>query len=120
MLGSLTRSFGVDGTDDWVVELNADGRITFRKEPVDRKLRRGEKLPECTLNVRDVINNISTRPAKEIEVSDILENLLAQLPISKFEEDTPKNVVYNMKVWLMRELRRVTSREQNLPEESTQ
>jgi hypothetical protein len=110
--GRLTRSFGIDGTDDLVVELDASGYVVFRKEPADRKLKRGEKLPERRVDVREVMKDLAGRPAKEMEAEEIIEKILAKFPIAKFEEDSPKNIVYAMKVWMLRELKRITTKEE--------
>lgn len=109
MSGRLTRSFGIEGTEDLVVELDAAGQVVFRKEPADRKLKRSEKLPELRLDVGEVMKDLSGRSGKEMEVEEILEAILARVPIAKFEEDTPRNIAYAMKVWLMRELKRITT-----------
>lgn len=119
MTGRLTRSFGIDGTDDLVVELTAEGQVVFRKEPADRKLKRGEQLPERRLCVREVMRDLAGRPAKEMEAEAIIVELMARAPIAKFEEDTPKNVAYAMKVWLLRELRRISTPEEIGPDEDT-
>ena len=109
MSGRLTRSFGIDGTDDLVVELNADGQIIFRKEPADRKLRRGEQIPEKRMDIRETMKDLSGKPAKEMEVTAILEALLAKVPIAVFEGDTPKNLAYSMKCWLLKELKQIVN-----------
>jgi hypothetical protein len=109
MSGRLTRSFGIDGTDDLVVELNADGQVIFRKEPADRKLRRGEQIPEKRMDIRETMKDLSGKPAKEMEVTAILEALLAKVPIAVFEGDTPKNLAYSMKCWLLKELKQIVN-----------
>ncbi len=119
MTGRLTRSFGIDGTDDLVVELTAEGQVVFRKEPADRKLKRGEQLPERRMDVREVMRDLAGRPAKEMEAEAIIVELMVRAPIAKFEEDTPKNVAYAMKVWLLRELRRISTPEEIGPDEDT-
>lgn len=111
MSGRLTRSFGSDGNNDLVVELNADGQVIFRKEPADRKIKRGEQLPERRLDVREVMQDLTGKPPKELEVTTIIEALIAKAPIAKFEGDTPKNVAYSMKVWLLKELKQIINPE---------
>jgi hypothetical protein len=105
--GSLTRSFGIEGCNDLVVELSSDGQVIFRKEPADRRIKRGEKLDEHRINVREVFGKMGFKPEKEIEVQEILEALVAKLPIARFEEDTPRNLAYSMKVWLLNELKQI-------------
>jgi hypothetical protein len=110
--GSLTRSFGIEGFNDLVVELKSDGQVIFRKEPVDRKIKRGEQLPERRLNVREVMGDLGNRPTKELEVTSIIEALMAKAPIAQFEGDTPRNVSYSMKVWLLKELKQIINPEE--------
>lgn len=118
MTGRIVRSFGLAGTDDLVVELTEDS-VVFRKEPVDRRLNRGEKLPERRINVRDGMRDLSGKPPAEVKVEAILEELLARLPIAKLEGDTPKNVAYSLKVWMLRELKRTITKEELAPDEET-
>lgn len=111
MKGRLTRSFGSDGEDDQVVELDESGHVMFRKEPLGRRLRRGEVLPEVRLSVAEVLAGIGKKAPAAQSAEDILTRIADRIPIAKFEEDQPRNVAYAMKVWLMREFRRVTGQE---------
>lgn len=116
MTGRLVRSFGFDGNEDLVVELVDDGQVIFRKEPTDRKIRRGEQLPERRLNVREVMKDLLARPAQEMAAAEIIEAIIAKLPIAKFEEDEPKNIAYAMKVWLLNELKKTVTPERDEPD----
>lgn len=103
MKGKLSRSFGFDDTEDLVVELNAEGFVAFRREPNDRKLKRGEQLPEVRLDVRDMCSDLSVpKPAaQEDEMVAILERVAGQLTVRKFEEEPPKNLAHTMKFQLL-------------------
>lgn len=111
LIGSLARSFGIDEENaiDLVAEFRDDGTIAIREEPVDRKLKRGEKLPEVVINVRETWNagkkkatNASAAP-KAIESA--IDRVIAKLPIADFS-GTPDKVGYQAKVWLMNELQK--------------
>jgi hypothetical protein len=116
MSGRLTRSFWIEGTEDFVVELVDDGQIIFRKEPADRKIKRGEQLPERRLDIREVMRDLDARPKGEIEATAIIERLLEKAPIAKFEEEPPRSVAYAMKVWLIKELKRIVTKEEEPPD----
>ena len=105
MKGKLVRSFGFDDTEDQVVELS-DGHVIFRREPGDRKLKRGEKLPELRVNVAEACADLGGAPAKERDVADILWAVASRVPIAAFEGKSPDKIAYGMKVWLMKELKR--------------
>lgn len=102
--GKLTRSFGVTGDVDLVAEMNADGTISIREEPVGRRLGRGEELPEVRVRVRDVWDNsLSVEPITASE--SWVDALLSSLPIANFS-GSPERVGYLAKVWIMNELKR--------------
>lgn len=111
--GSLSRSFGIDEINalDLVVELRDNGTIAIREEPVDRKLKRGEKLHEIEINVRDTwdvgkkkaTHAVAKAAPKEIESA--IDRVIAKLPIADLSS-TPARVGYQAKAWLMKELQR--------------
>lgn len=108
--GRLSRSFGIDEVNalDLVAELRDDGTISIREEPVDRKLKRGEQLPEVIIDVRETWeagkkNTVSKAAPKEIE--SVIDRVLARLPIADLT-GTPEQVGYRAKAWLMKELKR--------------
>ena len=92
---------------DLVAEFREDGTIAIREEPVDRKLKRGEKLPEVVINVMDTWtsgkNKVTNDAPKAIESS--IDRILARLPVADLS-GPPERVGYQAKVWLMRELQR--------------
>lgn len=102
--GKLTRSFGPDENDDMVVELDESGHVTFRREPIGRRLKRNEKLPELTLNVEEVLTDLAGPPAKESDLVEILQGVADRIPIAKFEG---KDVAYEAKVWLIKTMEQV-------------
>lgn len=111
--GSLTRSYGISDFTalDLVVELRDNGTITIREEPVDRKLKRGEKLPEIEINVRDTwevgkkkTTHAAARAAPE-EIVSAIDRVIAKLPIADLSS-TPELVGYKAKAWLMKELQK--------------
>lgn len=116
MRGRLSRSFGSDGEEDQVVELDESGYVVFRREPLNRRLRRGEELPEVRLSVREVLSGVGKKAPATQSAEDILERILAKIPIAKFEGDTPRNLAYAMKVWLLREVKRVVDKEEPIEE----
>jgi hypothetical protein len=103
--GSLTRSFGNEDGEELVVELDAAGFVVFRREPLFRRLKRGEKLPELRLKVADIMEDLSKPQADIGDTEDVLEKLLKKLPIAKFEGDSPEKIAYSMKVWMMKALK---------------
>jgi hypothetical protein len=111
LVGSLARSFGIDeeNATDLVAEFRDDGTIAIREEPVDRKLKRGEKLPEVVINIRETwdagkkkANNAAAAP-KAIESA--IDRVIARLPIADLS-GSPDKVGYNAKAWLMNELQK--------------
>jgi hypothetical protein len=101
--GKLTRSYGIQDSEDLVVEMSDDGNIKIRKEPTDRKLRRGEVLPEVVINVQDAWDNRKEEtPTNELESR--IDKVLAKLPIADLS-GSPGQVGYIAKIWLMRELK---------------
>ena len=121
LTGSLARSFGIDEVNatDLVAEFRDDGTIAIREEPVDRKLKRGEKLPEIVIDVRDTWEagkkKAQTAAAAPKEIESVIDRILAKLPIADLS-GTPEKVGYHAKVWLMRELKREFHPETNEPE----
>ena len=109
MSGKLTRHFFTEENEDLVVELNAEGYVVFRREPNDRKLKRGEQLPEFRVNVIEACSNLSAPAAEESDVAAILEKIAAKVPIASFEDETPAKAAYKMKVWLLDELKKTIS-----------
>ena len=109
--GSLSRSFGIDEINavDLVAEMRDDGTISIREEPVDRKLKRGEKLPEVIIDVRETWEGgkkkASNAAAAPKEIESAIDRILAKLPIADLSGD-PDKVGYRAKVWLMKELQR--------------
>lgn len=103
MRGKLARSFGIEGTEDMVVELREEGVVAFRREPADRKLKRGEQLPELALDVKETCQNLGSRDDRD--AMDLVEAVAARIPIAKFSETKPENVAYEVKCWLMQEMK---------------
>jgi hypothetical protein len=111
--GSLSRSFGIDEINarDLVVEFRDNGTVAIREEPVDRKLKRGEKLPEVEINVRETweagknkaTHSVAKAAPKELESA--IDRVIAKLPIADLSGD-PEKVGYRAKAWLMKELQR--------------
>jgi hypothetical protein len=108
--GTLTRSFGNEEGEELVVELDAKGFVVFRREPLFRRRKRGEKHPELKLNVAEVMDNLSTPQVTAGEVESILDQLLKKLPVAKFEGDTPAKMAYNLKVWMLQSLKEYTEK----------
>lgn len=102
MSGSLTRSFGLQGSEDLVVELRESGEIAVRKEPVDRRLKRGEQLPEVCLNVQEVWDRQEQLDGGDVQdlVNQVLDRLVRKIPIASFEGIPQERVDYRVKVWL--------------------
>lgn len=107
MKGKLTRSFGIDETDDLVVELHEDGHVAFRKEPIHRKLKRGEQIPELRLNVAEICEELAGPPAQANDVDAILQKVADRIPVASFEDESPAKVAYKMKVWLINAVKTV-------------
>ncbi len=102
--GRLTRSLGIDGDYDLVAEICEDGTLRIREEPVHRKLKRGEALPEVVLVARDIWAARKT-DAPVGDTESRIDKVLARLPIADLS-GPPEQVGYKAKVWLLRELRR--------------
>tara|TARA_R110002110_G_scaffold8326_6_gene41858 strand:- start:260 stop:613 length:354 start_codon:yes stop_codon:yes gene_type:complete len=105
MRGKITRSFGVDeeSAEDLVIELS-DGQIVVRREPLDRKIKRGERLPSVTLDPGTLLDQ---QGKPEAGVQELLVELCSRLPIAKFEEGPADKVDYRAKVWLLAELKQI-------------
>lgn len=102
--GKLARSFGISDGDDLVVELVDDGTIRIREEPVHRKLRRGEVLPEVVLDVREIwAKRGEAEPAGAAE--SLVDRLLAAVPIADLS-GTPQQMGYKTKAFLMGALKK--------------
>lgn len=110
--GKLSRSFGIDEetATDMVAEFREDGTIAIREEPVDRKLGRGEKLPEVVIDIREAWEagqkKAVTAQAAPKAVETAIDRVLARLPVADLSEASPGKFTYNAKVWLMKELDR--------------
>jgi hypothetical protein len=95
----LSRSFGIVDGDDLVVEMGDDGTVRIREEPVHRKLKRGEVLPEVVLDVREIWDRrADTEPAGAVE--SLVDRLMAAVPIADLS-GTPEQVGYKAKAFLM-------------------
>lgn len=111
LIGSLARSFGIDEetSTDLVAEFRDDGTIAIREEPADRKLKRGEKLPEVVINVRETWDagkkKATNAAAAPMAIESAIDRVMARLPIADLS-GSPEKVGYQAKAWLMRELRR--------------
>lgn len=109
--GKLTRSFGIDDeANDLVVEINDEQGIVIRKEPADRKLRRGEVLPSVVINPAEAYKN-DGNPA--MDIAKILQELTRRMPIASFIEGPPNHVDYRAKVWLLAELNQIINEKNN-------
>jgi hypothetical protein len=102
--GRLTRSFGIEDDQDLVAEINEDGTLRIREEPVHRKLKRGEAIPEVVLVARDIWDARKTE-APVGDTESRIDKVLARLPIADLS-GSPEQVGYRAKVWLMAELKR--------------
>ncbi len=102
--GSITRSFGRLGSDEVVATMSEDGAVTISRIPTHRRLRRGEKLPSVRIDVLETAGRLRESTTEVQSAQAILERIADRLPIAKFEEDSPRNVAYAMKVWLLKEL----------------
>ena len=110
--GKLCRSYGMDSEtgEDIVVELRK-GEIEIRREPTDRKIKRGEKLPNLVLNVQELADNLNSSvdtTEAEVSVQAILDEILLKLPVAKFEEESG-NKGYKVKAWLYQALKEAVS-----------
>lgn len=118
LIGSLARSFGIDekAATDLVVEFRDNGTIAIREEPVDRKLKRGEKLPEVVISVRETWDagkkKASNAAATPKAIESAIDRVIAKLPIADFS-GAPDKVGYQVKVWLMNELQKEFNPQQN-------
>jgi hypothetical protein len=107
----LARSFGIDEetATDLVAEFRDNGTIAIREEPADRKLKRGEKLPEVVINVLETWNagkkKANNAAATPREITSAIDRVLARLPIADLS-GSPDKVGYQAKAWLMHELQR--------------
>lgn len=110
--GKLARSFGIDeiNATDLVAELRDDGTIAIREEPVDRKLKRGEKLLEVIINVSDAWvagkNKATAKAEAPRALESAIDRVLSRLPIAELNEQPGQadKFVYRAKAWLMKEL----------------
>lgn len=98
----IIRSIGEDEDADFVVGIRADGMIFVREEP-QRRLRRGEKLPEVVIDPWEVWRSRGASAPADTE--SWVNALVAKVPIAKFEGSDPRKVAYAMKVWLLEELK---------------
>lgn len=111
LIGSLARSFGIDEetATDLVAEFRDDGTIAIREEPVDRKLKRGEKLPEVVINVRETWNSgkkkANNAAAAPKAIESAIDRVLAKLPIADLS-GSPDKIGYHAKAWLIKELQK--------------
>lgn len=96
----ITRSLGDDGDGDFVVELQGDGKLKLREEPVGRKLVRNEKVPSMEVDLHELWRNRKTVP----ESDNWLDDLIAAIPIADFS-GTPDKVGYLVKVWILNYLK---------------
>lgn len=101
--GKLSRSFGVEDDQDLVVELRGDDTIAIREEPVNRRLRRGEKLDELVLNPRELWDARKAKPKLE-DIEARIDKVLARMPLMQLGAND--RLAYQAKVWLMREFER--------------
>ena len=99
--GSISRSLGVDGNEDTVVEIRDDRTVVIRKEPTDRRLGRGEKLPEVVIDVDDAWEKGNAASNAEAKV----DQLLSALHTADFSGQTPEKIEYKMRVWLINKLK---------------
>lgn len=100
---TLRRSYGITGNEDLVVSLHPDNRITIHKEPTDRKLRRGEELPEIAIDIEEAwANRVDDTPVSDLESR--IDRVVRKLPIADLS-GPPEKVGYIAKSWLMRELK---------------
>lgn len=103
---TLRRSYGITNDEDLVVSLCPDNRVTIHKEPVDRKLRRGEKLPEVTIDIEEAWANRKDDQVDNSTLSELesrIDRVIRKLPIADLS-GSPEKVGYIAKSWLMREL----------------
>lgn len=97
----IARSLGITGNKDLVVELRPPDRIVIRQEPVGRRLKRGEKLPEVEFSAQELWELKGNAPNPH----ELVDSLIARLPVVKFEETDPKKVPYEVKTTLLRLLK---------------
>lgn len=98
--GSLTRSLGASGDEDLVVELAEPGILIIRREPLGRRLRRGEELPQMRIDLREAAKNMSGGFGE-----DAVGELIKKLPLASWEADKPATVAYKAKVWMLQQLK---------------
>lgn len=96
--GLLTRSLGITDNLDLVVGIHQEGHIIIREEPTDRKLRRGEKLQELKIDVRQAWEGRDdiAPSRKEDVVREVLEALFHVLPTAPSENTDS----YKLKCWM--------------------
>lgn len=104
LTGKLTRSLGVSEGRDLVVELDAGGLVRIREEPVDRRLRRGEVLPEVVIDVREAFDK-GPGCAPEDWIERAAARLESKAAIADFGEEAGAKPAYAMKVWLTKALK---------------
>lgn len=105
--GSLVRSFGLTGSEDLVVEMRDTGHVVIKMEPTDRRLKRGEKLPEVLIDVRGAWESRTVEEATPTDA--VIDKLISRMPIAKFEEGPASTVDYRAKCWLMKQLKELKS-----------
>ena len=104
--GLLTRSLGVEDDTDLVVGIDQDGTVMIRQEPTDRRLKRGEALPELRIDVRQAWEGRDAKGPVESEdtVRGILTALFHSLPVAADDEADVKNLT-KLKGWMWQRLR---------------
>jgi len=107
--GSLTRSFGIEEDRDLVVAMHEGGYVSVRYEPVDRKLKRGEKVAEARISVEELWE-LRAKPVvtdvKIDEVEHVLRRILARVPVADFgSEELGTKVSYRVQAWLWQQLK---------------
>ena len=111
--GLLTRSLGVEDNQDLVVGLDENGTLLIRVEPTDRRLKRGEVLPELRIDARQAWSGKDTKTPTETEdtVREILTALFHTLPTAQMNENDQKSWT-KLQGWIWGRLRTLLTDDQ--------
>lgn len=99
---TVTRSVGIEDGSDLVVELRPGGKLRLFLEPVARRLRRNESLPDVEFDLREMWEARADAASRV----DWVTGLIKKLPVADFS-GPPEKVGYKVQVWLLAELKKM-------------
>lgn len=101
---SISRSLGSIENQDFVATLQGDRKLELRLEPLDRRMKRGEKCESMVVDLEELWD--ARAKPKEIPTDSFVDDLIRKLPIADFS-GAPDKVGYAAKVWLLNELKKL-------------